>query len=129
VPVINLRGSDMSKKNEEKRKSTRIPVQFDVTILHDEDYLISFTRDISADGMFINTPTPLAKGEKITVGFSIGAEKAISVKAKIIWVNVDGPEIDRGMGVKFINVSPKTKKNILLLVNRIAILPDDAPVN
>ncbi|MEW6290639.1 MAG: PilZ domain-containing protein [Thermodesulfobacteriota bacterium] len=119
----------MNKKNEEKRKSTRIPVQFDVTILHDEDYLISFTKDISADGMFINTPTPLAKGEKITVGFTIGAEKAISLKAKIIWVNMDGPDIDRGMGVKFINVSPKMKKNILLLVNRIAILPDDALVN
>ncbi|MBI4791885.1 MAG: PilZ domain-containing protein [Deltaproteobacteria bacterium] len=119
----------MTQKNKEKRKSPRIPVQFDVTILHDEDYLISFTRDISADGMFINTPAPLAKGEKITVGFAIGAEKAISVKAKIIWVNVDCPEIDRGMGIKFINVSPKTKKSILLLVNRIAILPDDAPVN
>ncbi|MBU4262369.1 MAG: PilZ domain-containing protein [Proteobacteria bacterium] len=119
----------MNKKHEEKRKSNRIPVQFDVTILHEEDYLISFTRDISADGMFINTQTPLSKGEKITVGFTIGAEKAISVKAKIVWVNMEGPEVDRGMGVKFINVSPKMKKNILLLVNRIAILPDDALIN
>lgn len=119
----------MTSKKQEKRKNTRVPVQFDVTVFHDKDYLISFTRDISVDGMFISTATPLAKGEKITIDFKVGAEKTQSIKAKIIWVNMDGPESDRGMGVKFINVSPKTKKNILLLVNRIAILPDDAPIN
>lgn len=119
----------MSKKHTDKRKSTRIPVQFDVNIIHDEDYLISFTRDISADGMFINTPNPVSKGEKISITFAMGVAKAISVEAKVVWVNLDGPEIDRGMGIKFINVGVKTKRNILMLVNRIAILPDDAPLN
>ncbi|MFH1215313.1 MAG: PilZ domain-containing protein [Pseudomonadota bacterium] len=115
----------MENKKKEKRKSNRIPVQFDVTVLHEGDYLISFTRDISADGMFINTFTPVSKGEKVMIDFAIGLAKDIKVNAEVAWVNLDGPEIDRGMGVKFINVSPKMKKNILLLVNRIAILPDD----
>ncbi len=119
----------MTTKHEEKRKSNRIPVQFDVNIVHDEDYLISFTRDISADGMFINTATPVAKGEMLSVAFAVGGEEPIKVDAKVVWMNVDGPEIDRGMGLQFANVSPETKKNILLLVNRIAILPDNAPIN
>ncbi len=119
----------MKNSNGNKRKSTRVAVQFDVNIVHDEDYLISFTRDISADGMFINTSTPFEKGEECKISFAIGAEKGITVAARVVWVNLDGPEIDKGMGVQFIDVSAATKKNILLLVNRIAILPDDAPVN
>ncbi|MCB2183029.1 MAG: PilZ domain-containing protein [Desulfobulbaceae bacterium] len=119
----------MSSMTDDQRKSTRIPVQFDVSIVHDEDYLISFTRDISADGMFINTPTPVPSGENVSLSFAMGVGKEISVEARVVWVNLDGPEIDRGMGVKFVNVSPSTKKSILLLVNRIAILPDDAPIN
>lgn len=119
----------MTKEQEEQRKSNRIPVQLDVNIVHDEDYLISFTRDISADGMFINTATPVAKGEMLSVAFTMGVEKEIAVDAKVVWMNVDGPEIDRGMGLQFINVPKETKKTILLLVNRIAILPDDAPIN
>ena len=119
----------MTTRHEEKRKSNRIPVQFDVSIIHDEDYLISFTRDLSADGMFINTATPVAKGEILTVRFAVGMEKEIKVDARVVWMNVDGPKIDRGMGLQFINVPTETKKNILLLVNRIAILPDNAPIN
>lgn len=119
----------MTIQQEEKRKRNRVPVQLDVNIIHDEDYLISFTRDISADGMFINTATPVAKGETLTITFSLGAEKGISLEAKVVWMNVDGPEIDRGMGLQFFNVPEETKKTILLLVNRIAILPDDAPIN
>jgi uncharacterized protein (TIGR02266 family) len=119
----------MTKGQEEKRKSNRVPVQLDVNIVHDEDYLISFTRDISADGMFINTASPVAKGEILTVAFSLGTEKEITLEAEVVWMNVNGPEIDRGMGLQFINISKEKKKTILLLVNRIAILPDDAPIN
>lgn len=119
----------MRQTPQEKRKCARIPVQFDVNVVHEEDYLISFTRDISADGMFINTTTPIEKGETITVSFALGAVKKISVKAKVIWVNMDGTEMDRGMGVQFVDVSRKVKKDILLMVNRIAILPEDAPIN
>lgn len=126
---MKIKGEIMATQKADQRKSTRIPVQFDVNIVHEEDYLISFTRDISADGMFINTANPVSKGETVTVTFAIGIEKDISVSAKVVWVNIDGPEIDRGMGVQFVNVSKDMKKNILLLVNRIAILPDDAPIN
>ena len=126
---MKIKGEIMVTQKADQRKSTRIPVQFDVNIVHEEDYLISFTRDISADGMFINTANPVSKGETVTVTFAIGIEKDISVSAKVVWVNIDGPEIDRGMGVQFVNVSKDMKKNILLLVNRIAILPDDAPIN
>ncbi|MFZ5758895.1 MAG: PilZ domain-containing protein [Thermodesulfobacteriota bacterium] len=119
----------MTSNKKEKRKSTRIPVQFDVTVLHEGDYLISFTRDISADGMFINTARPVSRGERVLVDFAIGLSKEIKVSAEVAWVNLDGPEIDRGMGVKFVDVPPKTKKDILLLVNRIAILPDDSIIH
>lgn len=119
----------MEHNQQEQRKSHRIAVQFDVTVLHEGDYLISFTRDISADGMFINTTTPLSKGEMITVDFAIGLSREIKVTAEVVWVSAEGPEIDRGMGVKFIKVPTKVKKAILLLVNRIAILPDETLIH
>ena len=105
----------------EKRDNARVPARFDVSCIHEGDYLISFSKDISADGMFICTDTPVGVGSFIELAFKIDDFK-FSMGAEVVWSNLDGPEKDKGMGVKFANLDSETRENMLRAVNRVAIL-------
>lgn len=108
----------------ERRSNKRIPAKFKINYVHNEDYLISFSKDISVEGMFIYTENPPAVGDITKLTFSIGKLDLISVNAKVIWVNVAGLKKDAGMGVQFIDPPTPLKKNILEIINRVAVLPD-----
>ncbi len=53
----------------ERRINQRIPAEFQVNYVHDGDYLISQSRDISIDGMFICTQNPAPVKEMTTLSF------------------------------------------------------------
>ena len=104
----------------ERRVNQRVAAEFKVSFIHDGDYLISYTKDISVDGMFIFTESPPRIGEKPRLTFNLEG-KEVSVFAEVIWVNKAESSKDAGMGVRFINPSDSLKKAILDLVNKVAI--------
>ncbi len=115
----------------ERRKNPRIPTQFEVNVVNDDDYVISLSKDISADGMFIATSNPPPVGTTQTLIFSIGDLQQISVKAMVMWIHPQNNGRDQGMGVQFIDVSDELKDAILHIVNRVAVFDteDDGPTN
>jgi len=117
--------------SQERRRYTRVPTQIEVNVLHDDDYIISLSKDISVDGMFITTDNPPAVGTIQELSFSIGNLKKVSVKAMVMWVNKKENGQDHGMGVQFIDVSEELKDVILRIVNRVAVFDteDDGPTN
>jgi len=116
--------------NKEKRRTLRIPAEFKVDYVHDDDYVISLSRDISADGMFISTEDPPPVGDTPTLIFSIGELKNVSVQAKVMWVNEKENGRDQGMGVQFIDMPDNLKELILHIINRVAVFDaDDGPTN
>lgn len=106
----------------ERRGKKRIPVKFKVDCIHEEDYLISFSKDISADGMFIHTENPPEVGKRIELHFSIDGVEKLEVPASVVWVNRSGDTKDFGLGVKFIRPSTALKDSIMKMVNRVAVL-------
>lgn len=110
--------------NSERRYNARVSARFDVSCLHEGDYLISFSKDISVDGMFICTDTPIDTGSIIELYFKIDDLK-LDLDAKVVWINSSGTKKDRGMGVKFINLDSAGRGNILRAVNRVAILEQE----
>ena len=106
--------------NHERRDHERFAAEFKVSYIHHGDYLISYTRDISVDGMFIFTQSPPEIGEKPRLTFMLDG-KELSVLAEVIWINNPESSRDAGMGVKFINPSDSLKKAILNLVKKVAI--------
>lgn len=112
-----------NKKNKERRVSKRVPATFNVNYIHDGDYLISSTRDLSADGMFLFTETPPSVAEKIKLKFTLGKQTRIEVEAKVMWVNTTAADSkDHGMAVKFIRPSAKVKEAVLKVINKVAVL-------
>lgn len=115
----------------ERRRYPRIPAQIEVNIVHDDDYIISLSKDISVDGMFIATNNPPPVGTIQTLIFSIGDLREISVKAMVMWTNQNENVADQGMGVQFIDATEELKEAILHCVNRVAVFDteDDGPTN
>jgi len=107
--------------NAERRISERVEANFDVNYIHRGDYLISQTRDISIDGMFLYTRNPLIPHNHTTLTFSLGNLHDQKVEAEVMWANRSESK-DAGMAVKFVGPSKELQKAILEIVNKVAIL-------
>ena len=105
----------------ERRESRRAPLKFGINYLQEGDFLISYSRDISADGMFINTENPLPANQRVTLTFSLEGSDAFTVDARVIWAHREGEKKDHGMGVKFIQPTKKLQSAILSIVNKVAV--------
>jgi hypothetical protein len=107
----------------ERRISKRVKADFNVNFIHGGDYLISQTRDISVDGMFLYTKKPSKQAEHTTLSFSLGDLHDLKVEAEVIWANKTSSQ-DSGMAVKFLNPSDDLQTAILEIINKIAILEE-----
>lgn len=111
-------------KAPERRVSTRVPAQFKVNFIHEGDYLISHSRDISIDGMFLYTKTPPEVNDRTELSFSIGNLHEITLMAEVVWVNHTKSSKDSGMAVKFIDPPEELIAEILQLVHKVAVFPE-----
>jgi len=107
----------------DKRVSVRVPVSFRVEFIHKENYIISFNRDISMDGMFICTQVPPEIGSHLRLLFSLKEIGVVEIPAIVVWANTAGPAKEHGMGVQFLEPPPPDLKNhIMSLVDRVVVL-------
>ena len=107
---------------EERRDNQRVPSIFEINYVNEGDYLISYSKDLSVDGMFVSTNSPPAVGEETKLTFSIGDIDQVTVDARVVWVNPSDQVDKAGMGVKFIDPSDSLKEAILENVKKIAVL-------
>jgi uncharacterized protein (TIGR02266 family) len=115
-----LRGKE--KTMEERRGNQRIPSRFEINYVNEGDYLISYSKDLSVDGMFVSTDSPPAVGEETQLTFSIGDIDQVTVDARVVWVNTSNQEDKAGMGVEFINPPDSLRVAILESIKKIAVL-------
>ncbi len=106
----------------ERRASVRVPARFKVDYSHEGNYLISYSKNISAEGMFICTDKPVPVGTHLRLVFSIEDLHEVVVTAKVAWVNLQGGKGDIGLGLEFVDPPVFLKEAILQIVNRIAVV-------
>ena len=107
------------------RTEERIPVDFQVNCLHDGDYVLSFSKNISLGGMFLCTPNPLEPGSKVKLIFPLENYYQAEVMAIVIWVNISTNIGEIGMGVQFLSqLSSNLKENIMKNIKRVEILKE-----
>ncbi len=110
----------------ERRVNKRVPAKFKLTYIHKGDYLLSFSKDISVDGMFICTKKPPPVGDCPELSFSIGELHDVKIRARVVWVNRASSRQDAGAAVQFIDPPSFLKEAILQFVSKIAVLEDEA---
>ncbi|OIP50419.1 MAG: hypothetical protein AUK28_01895 [Desulfobacterales bacterium CG2_30_60_27] len=106
----------------DRRGKKRVPAEYKVDCIHTGDFIISQTRDISADGMFICTENPPAVGQKVILKFSVDGLEDLELAGRVAWVNTTGDRRHHGMGIKFIKPKVSMQREILNAVNKVAVL-------
>ncbi|MEW6219256.1 MAG: TIGR02266 family protein [Thermodesulfobacteriota bacterium] len=110
----------------DRRERRRVPARFPVDCVHAGNFLISYSANISADGMFVCTDRPLPVGTYLQLVFSIGELHEVAVAAKVAWINANGAISEPGMGVQFIDPPESLREMILSIVNRVAVLEPES---
>ena len=109
----------------DRRIIQRFPVDFRVDFMHAGDYMISCSKNISMDGMFINTESPAPVGTHVNLIFPAEGSHEVEVTALVVWNREKSSYQRPGMGVQFLAPLPqKLKKNVFKDIDRIVILSE-----
>lgn len=109
----------------DRRIIQRFPVDFRVDFIHAGDYMISCSKNISMDGMFINTESPAPVGTHVNLIFPAEDNHEVEVAALVVWNREESSYQRPGMGVQFLVPLPQTvKKSFFKHIDRIVVLSE-----
>ena len=91
------------------RKDPRVPKVLSLTIKTRESLIKAYTENASGGGIFIKTPEPLAKGERLFIGLSLPeVPEPIKIEGEVAWSRTASDDVEGrppGMGIQFIHIS------------------------
>ncbi len=106
----------------ERRVFPRHSAKIDVNYRRGENYLFSHTENLSELGIFLVSKEPLDKGTEIELRFLPPGGDPIEITGVVTWVERGGQGKQPGMGVRFLDPSPKIRERIKSLIRTIAYL-------
>jgi type IV pilus assembly protein PilZ len=116
----------------ERRSYERFDVEMGMTWSVDTDddatFLYASIANISALGIFVRSLEPLAAGTKLTMRFTVEGQ-AFELAGQVQWVNpvrALGDNLNPGMGIQFLELSPDDRERLVELVRTIAYVRDFA---
>lgn len=112
----------------ERRATERIPVELSVDYRHGDTFLFSYITNISLMGIFVRSEDPLPPGTVLTLRFSPPGGEAMEIEGEVMWINPvrpGGENINPGMGVRFLGLTPDQRERLVDLVRTIAYLRED----
>lgn len=106
--------SESRPPDQERRAARRAPLVAEIEYSSDSPSVSKRLTDLSIDGLFIDTMTPLPPGSLISIRFNLpGDMLPVVVLGEVVW----GQE-HLGMGVRFMNLRPKDRERIRAYVTR-----------
>src|SRR5262245_3371841 len=105
----------------ERRIGPRRPlVVRQVRLEASHEIFFGYATNLSAGGLFIQTPNPKPQGTEVVVRFNLpGDEHAVQCRAVVVWRREYHSEssTQAGMGVKFVDVAEEDAKRIEAFVS------------
>jgi type IV pilus assembly protein PilZ len=112
----------------ERRRHERYATSLDVDCASGDTFLYASITNISEMGIFVRSEQPLPVGTALTLRFAGADGGRLELRGVVAWVNPLRPEGDNpnpGMGVRFHELTPETREQVVDLVRTIAYLRDD----
>jgi len=112
----------------ERREHTRYETSVAVDYASGETFLFAYLKNISAMGIFIRTNEPLAIGTTLRLRFHVDEGDPLVLDGEITWINPfrpNGENLNPGMGVRFTELTPERREQVVALVRTVAYLRDD----
>jgi uncharacterized protein (TIGR02266 family) len=110
----------MGFKKRTDRTETLLKISYSKYDCHDDSCTIAFAENISATGVFIATHTPMKPGTVLFMEFTPhGRTELIRLKGMVMWTREDHQSVKgrKGMGVKFLGVTPENKIKLQQIVD------------
>jgi type IV pilus assembly protein PilZ len=124
VSVDARRGAD-------RRTHERVLVDIEVDYKADDTFLFAYITDISAMGIFVRTNNPEREGTRLNLCFRVPPElggQMIEVEGEVIWINPFRPDDaarQPGMGIQFVDLTPRQRDVVMRMVRTFAYLDDE----
>jgi type IV pilus assembly protein PilZ len=112
----------------ERREHTRYETSVAVDYASGETFLFAYLKNISAMGIFIRTNEPLAIGTTLRLRFHVDEDDPLVLDGEVTWINPfrpNGENLNPGMGVRFTELTPDRREQVVALVRTVAYLRDD----
>jgi len=110
---------------DERRKHTRYPVKLIIVFLSPQDFADHYVFDLSAGGLFVETKTPLQRGEELLLRISfLDKTTPLEIPGEVRWSRKhasrtpDGKRLPSGMGVEFSKLSEENLQRLIKILNR-----------
>lgn len=114
----------------ERREHQRFDTSIAVDYASGETFLFAYLQNISEMGIFIRTDHPSTVGTRLRLRFHVEAEEEpLTLDGEVTWINplrATGDNLNPGMGVRFRDLSPDKREQVVSLVRTVAYLHDDA---
>ncbi|MCI0412387.1 PilZ domain-containing protein [bacterium] len=89
----------------EKRRSVRVPVDFEASFTRGERTVAARVLNLSVDGVLLRTSEMLDSGDPIQLTFEL-VDQEVQVKGRVVWGgSVEDSGRTFGMGIHFENIS------------------------
>ena len=118
------------KEGIERREWHRVLVDLEVDYGNADNFLFAYIRDISETGIFIRTNEPQAIGTLLNLRFmpDDGNRQMLQLEGEVLWVNTvregDPDNINPGMGVRFVGLTPENRFRLIEYIKTFAYLDD-----
>ena len=113
----------------DRRVHTRVLVDIEVDYKCEDTFLFAYITDISAMGIFIRTNAPEPPGTRLNLRFTPPGGGQLNLEGRVMWVNPFRPgsydNLNPGMGIQFVDLTPQQREHIVNLVRTFAYLSDD----
>ena len=125
----------MTDDNETSGAERRVHERFETSTAVDyasgDTFLFAYLQNISEMGIFIRTDHPLNVGTRMRLRFQTeDDEDPLILQGEVTWINpykADGDNLNPGMGVRFVDLTPATREQVVALVRTVAYLRRDDP--
>lgn len=116
---------DDDKDGAERREHARFDASIAVDYASGDTFLFAYLQNISAMGIFIRTDHPQAVGTQLRLRFHVDEEDPLTLESEVTWINPfkeSGENLNPGMGVRFIDLTPEKREQLVALVRTVAYL-------
>ena len=112
--------ADSSSAAGERRTSARAELVVRVSYSSVDEIFSEFARNINEGGIFIETETPHPVGSEVSIHFMLpGCDRPIAAISRVAWTSPGGPNEAAGMGLRFEQLDPETRRRIDELVRNL----------
>ena len=119
---------DEERSGSERREYHRYDTSIAVDYANGDTFLFAYLKNISEMGIFIRSNEPQAVGTRLKLRFHVDDGDPLVLDGEVTWINPyrqKGENINPGMGVRFIELTPDLREQVVALVRTVAYLRDD----